>query len=307
MGIEAGRTLQNRAFLGILLMMGGLAIYALSDAFLKCFMASYPVPQALFLRALTRLCPLLFVAGLQGGGLSKILATDHPKNHLVRLLVNLAYTAAFMYAFSMGSLTFVYTLSYTSPFFMIALSALILKERVPFERWVAVGIGMIGIVIAMKPQPDLLGAAALLALTGTFLGALHKILMRRLAATEHSLTIAIYPNIAMMLATCLFLFHNWQPMPWSDWALFAFVGAFTAAGQYAIVQALRFAQGSVLASIDYSTFFWVALLDYLWWQKAAQPHIFLGAAIIVGSNLYILYCTRREEARKRTRDVPMGA
>ncbi len=306
MSIEAGRTLQNRAFLGILLMMGGLALYALSDAFLKYFMAAYPVPQALFLRALTRLCPFLLVAHFLGG-VSRILSTEHPKSHLIRLVVNLAYTAAFMYAFSMGSLTFVYTLSYTSPFFMIALSSLILKEKVPRERWIAVGIGMIGILIAMKPQPNLLGAAALLALVGTSLGALHKILMRRLAATEHSLTIAIYPNLAMMLATSCFLFQNWQPMPWSHWALFAFVGAFTAAGQYAIVQALRFAQGSVLASIDYSTFFWVALLDYLWWEKVAEAHILLGAAIIVGSNLYILYCTRREEAKKRMRDVPMGA
>lgn len=306
MGLRGDKTLQNRASLGILLMMGGLALYALSDAFLKYFMGTYPVPQALFLRALTRLVPLLLVAHFSGG-VSKTLLTEHPKSHLVRLLVNLAYTTAFMYAFSMGSLTFVYTLSYTSPLFMIAFSALLLKEKVTRERWIAVGVGMVGILVAMKPEPNLLGAAALLALIGTSLGALHKILMRRLAATEHSLTIAIYPNIAMMLATCAFLLQNWQPMSWQHWALFVFVGAFTAAGQVAIVQALRFAQGSLLASVDYSTFFWVALLDYLWWQKVAEPHILLGAAIIVGSNLYILYCTRREEAKKRVGDVPMGA
>lgn len=294
----AHRTLQNRAVLGIFLMIGGLALYALSDAFLKYFMGTYSVPQALFLRALTRLLPLLVAASFHGG-IAKILYTHHPKNHLVRLLVNLAYTAAFMYAFSIGSLTVVYTLSYTSPFFMIVLSALMLKEKATPARWAAVIFGMVGVAIAMKPGSNLIEAAALLVLAGTFLGALNKILMRRLAETEHSLTIAIYPNISMMAVTSLFLFNHWQPMPWEHWAVFALVGTFTAAGQYAIAQALRFAQGSVLASLDYSTFFWVVLLDYFWWQKGVETHILFGAAIIVGSNLYILYCTRREEAKKK--------
>ncbi len=204
-----------------------------------------------------------------------------------------------MYAFSMGSLTLVYTLAYTSPFFMIGLSAWILKEKVTRESWIAVAFGMSGVVIAMKPGSHLFEIAAILALAGASLGALHKVLMRRLAASEHSLTIAIYPNLTMMLAMSFFLFKTWQPMPWGQWAVFACVGAITAAGQYAIIQALRFAQGSVLASVDYSTFFWVATLDYLFWQKTVEAHILLGAAIIVGSNLYILYCTRREEAKKR--------
>lgn len=294
----AERSLQNRAVLGISFMILGQALYALSDAFLKDFMGTYSVPQAMFLRALARLVPLLSIASFHGGILP-LLSTQHPKSHLFRLLVNLGYTAAFMYAFSMGSLTFVYTLSYTSPFFMIGLSAWLLKEKVTSERWIAVGVGIIGVVIAMKPGSNLIEMAALLVLAGTFLGALNKILMRRLTATEHSLTITIYPNISMMLAASFFVFKHWQPMPWEHWAVFAFVGAITAAGQYAIAQALRFAQGSVLASIDYSTFFWVVALDYLWWQKAVEMHILLGAAIIVGSNLYILYCTRQEDAKRK--------
>lgn len=307
MNIAAGadRTLQNRAVLGILLMIAGLALYAFSDACLKHLMGTYSVPQTMFLRAFTRLIPLLVAASLQGG-ISKILSTQHPKDHAVRLLVNLAYTAAFMYAFSMGSLTVVYTLSYTSPFFMIGLSAWMLKEKVGRERWLAVGIGMLGVIIAMKPGSNLIEVAALLVLTGTFLGALNKILMRRLAATEHSLAIAIYPNVTMILATSFFLMKNWQPMPWEHWIVFGFVGMITALGQYSIAQALRFAQGSVLASVDYSTFFWVVALDYFWWQKAVEMHILLGAAIIVGSNLYILYCTRREEAKKKAAAAARG-
>lgn len=292
------RKLQNRAVLGVLLMILGLALYPLADAFVKHLMGTYTVPQTTFLRALTRLIPLL-VAVMFQGGFRNVLGTQHPKQHIVRLLVNLAYTYAFMYAFKLASLTTIYTLSYTSPFFMIILSALMLKESVGREKWIAVGIGLVGVAIAMRPGSSVFEIAALLVLAGTFLGALNKILMRRLASTEHSLAIAIYPNIMMILVTFPVLLTTWQAMPWQHWGLFAIVGVLTAGGQYAIAQALRYAQGSTLAPIDYSTFFWVVALDLVWWNKSPDKFMLIGAAVIVGSNLYILYRTRKEEANKK--------
>jgi EamA-like transporter family. len=293
----ASRSLQDRALTGVLLMGLGLLLYSLSDAFIKHLMAIYSVKQTMFLRAITRLAPLLIAMYFQGG-VKKVLGTDHPVKHIVRLGVNLAYTCAFMVAMSIGSLTMVYTLSYTSPFFMVLLSAVMLKERVSIQRWIAVAVGMIGVAIAMKPGSNMLELAAILVLAGAFLGSLNKILMRRLAETEHSLSIAIYPNITMILVTLPFLLPIWQSMPWTHWALFAFVGAITAFGQYLIVQALRFTQASVLAPLDYSTFLWVVALDFFWWQKSLELSTFLGAAIIVGSNLYILHCTKKELSLK---------
>jgi drug/metabolite transporter (DMT)-like permease len=179
------------------------------------------------------------------------------------------------------------------------LSALILKENVGREKWLAVGIGMIGVLVAMRPGSGVFEVAALVVLLGTFLGSLNKILMRRLASTEHSLAIAIYPNISMMIVTAPFILSNWQSLTWHDWGFFAIVGVITAAGQYLIAHSLRFAQGSTLAPIDYSTFFWVVMLDFFWWDKTPDVSTIAGAAIIVGSNLYILYRSRREQPEKK--------
>lgn len=291
------RTLQNKAVLGVLLMIGGLALYAFSDALIKQLMGTYSVPQTSFLRAVSRLIPLSFAVFMQGG-IKKIFATQHPSRHLVRLGVNLTYTYAFMYAFSVASLTTIYTLSYTSSLFMICLSALLLKERISIGKWIAVGVGMGGVVIAMKPSTNVFEAAALVVLLGTFLGSLNKILMRKLAATEHSLAIAIFPNIAMILITFPFLLFSWQPLSLHDLGFFCIIGIITAAGQYAIAQSLRFAQGSTLAPTDYSTIFWVVMLDFFWWEKIPERRILLGAAIIILSNMYILYCSRKEQAEK---------
>jgi drug/metabolite transporter (DMT)-like permease len=296
---DGTRVLQNRAVLGIMLMILGLALYPLADAFTKHLMGTYSVAQTSFLRAITRLAPLLITMYFQGG-IKKVLGTQHPWQHAIRLGVNLVYTLSFMYAFSVASLTTIYTLSYTSSLFMIILSALMLKESVTWDRWVAVGVGMVGVLVAMRPGTSVFEIAALVVLAGTFLGALNKILMRRLAQTEHSLAIAIYPNIVMILAMGPFLITTWKTMPWEHWGLFAIVGVITAAGQYAIAQALRFAQGSVLAPVDYSTYFWVVALDAFWWNKTPDAYMVVGAAIIVGSNFYILYRARRERAALTT-------
>jgi drug/metabolite transporter (DMT)-like permease len=286
--------LQNKQLLGILLMIAGLALYPLSDAFIKHLMGIYSVPQATFLRTITRLCPLLIATFFQGGPV-KILSTKHPKKHIFRLAISLVYTYCFMYAFSVGSLTTIYTLSYTSAFFMIILSAIILKEKVTLNRWIAVGIGMVGVIIAMRPSASVFEVASIIVLLGTFLGSLNKILMRKLSSTEHSLTIAIYPNIVMLIVTLPLILKSWQKMPFEHWVLFAIVGLIIALGQYLIAQSLKYAQGSVLAPVDYSTFFWVVALDLVWWNTRPDMPTMIGAAIIVGSNLYILYCTKKEE------------
>jgi len=292
-GTNTDRQLQNRAVLGVMLMIAGLALYPLSDAFIKHLMGTYTVHQTTFLRAVTRLLPLMIATFFQGGP-RRVLSTTRPWQHAVRLSVNLTYTLAFMYAVSLGSLTVVYTLSYTGPFFMIILSAFMLKETIGRDRWIAVALGMVGVVVAMRPGAGVFEWASILVLAGTFLGSLNKILMRRLAQTEHSLAIAIYPNIVMIAVTLPLVLNTWQSMPLTHWGLFAIVGGITALGQYSIAQALRYTQASTLAPIDYSSFFWVVALDFFWWERSPDAATLIGAAIIVGSNLFILYKTRRE-------------
>lgn len=273
-------------------MMLGLALYPISDAFIKHLMETYGVFQSTFLRAVTRLLPL-FIATFFQGGPRFVFGTCRTKAHLIRLAVSLMYTYIFMYAYSRESLTVVYTLSYTSPFFLILLSGLILKETITKERWAAVVIGAIGVIIALRPGFTPFEMTTLLVLFGVFLGTLNKILMRRLAVTEHGLAITIYPNVLLIAVTVPFLIGNWQAMPWSHWGLFSLVGILSGAGQYAIAQSLRFAEASILAPIDNSTFFWVVVLDFWGWGLVPDGYTLLGVTIIVGSNLYLLHRQRR--------------
>lgn len=296
---SCSRSLQDKPSLGIFLKILGIALYPLSDAFVKHFMEIYSVPQATFLRALARMMPLLMLVFFQGG-FKHVFNPRQSQLHIVRLMINIASTFCFMYAFSSASLTTVYTFGYTTPIFMLILSALILKESIKFQKWIAIGVGLITVILGMRPGSGVFEIAALLVLSASFLAALNKVLMRRLASTEHSLAIAIYPNIFIMLiiSPCLFFAGHWQPLPWSHWGIFALIGAITAIGQYAIAQALRFAQASVLAPADYTSFFWVVVIDLLWWGKSPDKYTLISAGVIMISSFFLLYRTKRDEPKK---------
>lgn len=284
------RSLQDKPFLGIVLQLFGIALYPISDALVKTFMEIYSVPQATFLRALVRILPLFALVFFQGG-FRHVFSPQQSKLHLVRLLINVGSTFCFMYAFSLTSLTTVYTFGYTTPIFILILSSVLLKESLKLRHWLTIAIGLITVIIGIHPGSGIFEIAALLVLLASFLAALNKVLMRCLAATEHSLAISIYPNILIMLIACPFLFiaGHWQPLPWSHWGIFAMMGAITAIGQYAIAQALRFAKASTLAPIDYSSFGWAVFIDLLWWDKSPNNYTLLSAAIIMISSFFILY------------------
>lgn len=290
------RSLQDKPALGIFLKLFGIALYPLTDAFVKHFMEIYSVPQATFLRALARMMPLLILVFFQGG-FKHVFSPQQSTLHIVRLLINVASTFCFMYAFSSASLTTVYTFGYTTPIFMLILSAILLKETIQFQKWVTIGVGLITVILGMRPGSGVFEIAALLVLSASFLAALNKVLMRRLASTEHSLAIAIYPNIMIMLIVSPFLFFagHWEPLPWSHWGIFALMGAITAVGQYAIAQALRFAQASLIAPADYTSFFWVVIIDLLWWNKSPDQYTLISAAVIMISSFFLLYRTKKNE------------
>ncbi len=288
---KTGPETQQRARLGILLMMLGLAIYPISDALIKHLMEVYSVTQATFLRALARLVPLFLATYFQGGP-RRVLRMHQPVLHLMRLGVSVVFTYIFMYAYSQKSLTVVYTLSYTSPFFLVFLGGLILKEKISWERWVAVGIGAVGVMIALRPNFSGMEWIGLLVLFGVFLGTFNKILMRRLSQTEHSLAIAIYPNVVLIGLTLPYLLSHWHGMPWEHWALFAVVGILSGIGQFAIAHSLRFAKASILAPVDNSTLCWVVILDFFCWDTLPDGSTLLGVAIIMVCNLYLLYSKR---------------
>lgn len=239
-----------------------------------------------FIRTLLRLLPLCIVL-LKQKEIKAILSIKQPFCHLLRLAAYVFYNCIMLYALSVTSLTKCCAMQYVTSFFTIILSAWILKEKIGIHKWLAIGAASLGVLIATRPFGTF-EIVFLVILLGSLVGSLNKILIRRLVATEHSLSITLYGNIALALVLIPAILNNWNPVSWHDLGWFAIGSFLTATGQYATVQSLRFAQASTLAPFDYTSFIWAGFFDFFIWGVIPTPYLILGAMIIICSNLWLL-------------------
>jgi len=284
--IASSRTWQDRATLGICVIIMGQFLHVTGGIFEKMLLGVYPVPQMTFIRSLLRLV-FFAVILIKQKEIKAVLSIKQPLCNLLRISTYIAYNYCMLYALSLASLTASCSLLYATPFFTLVLSAWILKEKIGKHKWIALSVASIGVGIAIRSNSGF-EWVFLVILLGALIGSLNKILIRRLVATEHSLTIAGTGNAALALVLVPFILMNWHPVSWYDLGFFAIASFLTAMGQYATVQALRFAQASTLAPFDYTSIIWASLFDFFIWDVTPSARFFLGIIIIVGSNLYLI-------------------
>jgi len=284
-GISTSRTWDDRPHWGVCLMLASILIHVTGNIFEKILLGIYPLFQMVFIRALFRLIPL-FILLLRTKEIKAVLSMQQPMAHLWRVLVYISFTYCLLYALSKSSLTTTITLQYITPCFVLLLSAWILKEKIGKQKWIAIGVATIGVLIAFRPTVNF-EMISLLIIVASLFGSLNKVLIRQLTATESSISITIYGNLALLLFSIPIVVMDWQPLVWTDLSYFFIGGIFTSTAQYTSVQALRFAQASTLAPLDGTSLIWCALFDYCIWQKLPHVCLLIGVGIIIASNVYL--------------------
>lgn len=288
--IAFSRTWHDRAPLGIWLMVVSVLVHVTGTVLEKKLLGVCPVFQMAFVRALLRLPPL-FSALIKHGELKAVLVVRQPLCHVLRLAAYVTYNCCMLYALSKASLVTIGSLQYVTPFFTIGLSVWILKEKINKHKWIAIVISFVGVLFTIQSGGEFT-AISLLIVFGSLIGSLNKILIRRLVATEHSLTITLFGNMAMVIALFPLVAMYWHPLSWLDLSCFGLAGILTATAQYLSVQALRFAEASTLAPLDCTSVIWGALFDCFIWAVIPNGYMILGTSIIIAGNLYLLKSTR---------------
>jgi len=303
--LPASRTWQNHAILGIWMMIAGQLLHVVGGIFEKMLLGIYPLAQMTFIRTVLRLLPLCIVL-LKQKEIKAILSIEQPFCHLLRLAAYVIYNCLMLYALSVTSLIKSCAMQYVTPFFTIILSAWILKEKIGMHKWLAISIASLGVLIAILPFGSF-EVIFLVILFGSFVGSFNKILIRRLVATEHSLSITLYGNIAIALVLIPAILTHWNPVSWHDLSWFAIASFLTATGQYATVQSLRFAQASTLAPFDYTSIIWAGCFDFFIWGVIPTPYLILGTMIIICSNLWLLKSiSQRQKESPSSTTSPTG-
>jgi drug/metabolite transporter (DMT)-like permease len=267
----------------------------LLDVGVKWLTTDYTPPQIAFLRYMIGIGFAIAIASQAGG--VRTLKTKRPFGHLLRSALNLATMLTFYYALARLPLADAIAIGYAGPLFMTVLSVPLLKERVGPRRWVAVLLGFAGVVVILRPSHAGFDTGSLLALSSAFLYALTLITSRQLSATESSHTMLFYYSASVLVAMGATMPWRWVTPRWEDVWIIVLVGISGSVGQYALTQAFRYGEVSLLAPMDYATLLWATIFGFLVWNELPDLAVVVGAAIIIASTLYIVH---RETRQKRT-------
>ncbi len=271
-------------------MLVSVALFALMDAGLKTLSAHYPPFQVAAMRGLSSL-PLVLGWALASAGAGALLRVRWPL-HLVRGVLGIVMMASFVYALKRLPLSTAYSIFFVAPLLITALSVPILGEHVGPRRWAAIAVGLLGVLVVLRPTGEgVLTLAGLAVLVAAFGYAVSAILVRVLARTDSTQATTFWLLALMALGAGLLAWPGWVPLRGEHAAIIAGIGIAGALGQYTITEAFRSGEASLVAPLEYSALVWGVLLDLSLWGVLPDGLTWLGAAIIVGSGLYLI---RRE-------------
>ena len=274
----------------VLLMLASVALFSLMDAGLKTLSTHYPPFQVAALRGASSL-PLVLAWALWTAGPRALLRVRWPL-HLLRGVLGVAMMASFVYALRTLPLSTAYSIFFVAPLLITALSVPILGERVGPRRWTAIAIGLLGVLVVLRPTGQgmltLAGGAVLVAALGYAVSA---ITVRVLARTDSTQAITFWLLALLALGAGALAMPDWVALRGEHAWIIVTIGVAGAIGQWAITEAFRLGEASAIAPLEYTALVWGVLLDATLWGVLPDSVTWLGAAIIVASGLYLL---RRE-------------
>jgi drug/metabolite transporter (DMT)-like permease len=276
-------------------MVVAVALFSAMDAQLKLLAAHYPPLQVAFLRGVLSL-PFVILPVILRGRLERLKPVNVPL-HLVRGVMSVVMLTSFVYAVRETSITATYSIFMCAPLLVAALSVPMLGEKVARAQWVAIGVGLAGVLLMLRPggsQWSTMGGVA--AVIAVAMYALSVITLRRLAQTDTTESMVFSFALLLSVGAGLLAIPGWEPLCASDWPMLVGVGLTGAMAQGFITNAFRHAPAAVIAPFEYTALIWGAALDLAIWHVLPSGVTLAGGSVVIGAGLYIIH---REATARR--------
>ncbi|MDX7953076.1 DMT family transporter [Lichenihabitans sp. Uapishka_5] len=282
----------GRPGLAIALFSLGICLFAINDALGKWLVADYPVGQIMLIRTIGAgvfLLPML-VSRPESRRMPPRLGL-----HLLRVLVMAGDSFAFYAATQALPLADVMTFYLAAPLFITVLAVALLGERIGPWRIAALGLGFLGVLVALRPSGQVLSGHALIALGGSLMFAIAMVITRRLSRTDWLTLVAWQFVGAGLIGGAVSAFH-WVTPSLRDAGLMLLVGLVSMTCFICVNKALSLAQASLLAPFHYTAIVWAVLLGWLIWGDLPSQAMWVGIALIVASGALILFRPQQDVA-----------
>lgn len=292
---------------GALLALASFALFASHDVIVKVLGGTFTPFQIVFFSVLFAF-PMATLMMMRDAGDSN-LRPRHPWWVALRTAAAVITGISAFHAFSVLPLAQVYAIVFATPLLITILSIPILGETVRFRRWAAVIVGLVGVVIVMRPGQTELGLGHLAALSCALFGALASVIVRKIGRDERSIILMLYPMMANFIMMIVILPFVYVPVELNDLGGFALMSVLAFIASMLLIAAYKMGEAAVIAPMQYSQIIWAILFGILFFDEWPDKVTYIGVAIIIASGVYIVLresrgTTSRNKPVLRTRSRP---
>ena len=278
-----------RAILGVI---GSGFCFAVAAAMIKATRhTDIPVFEMVLFRSIV-IASVMAVMLLRQGALRAALRTQRPWMHALRTVLGLAAMTTSYIGYVRLPLATVTALGFAMPLVLVLLSVPLLQERMGWRRGVAVLVGLLGVLLVVRPWQEAAAAApadaVALVLAGVVAWALTMITIRKLGdGGEGSATIVLWYCLGSLVLSALFVLPVWVTPAPLDAALLLGAGLVTAAAQLMMTEAYRTGETTLIAPFEYAAILWATLFGALFWGDLPDGWSFIGIAVLIGAGLVV--------------------
>jgi S-adenosylmethionine uptake transporter len=285
---------------GALFALVAFAVYSAHDVVVKTLGESYSPLQIVFFANLFGF-PIVTVM-LMRDPVDGNLRPRHPWWTLARTAATVTSTSLVFYAFSTLPMAQTYALIFAAPLLITILAIPILGETVGWRRSAAVAVGLLGVLVVLRPGDTELAAGHAAALFAAVCSAVAAVIVRKIGSDERSAVLLLYPMMANFLLMGCALPFVYRPLPAIDVGGLALMALLGFCGGLLHIAAYRAGNAVVVAPMQYSQILWAVFYGYLFFGEVPERATALGAAIIIGSGVYVVFREDRGDV-SRTRPV----
>ncbi|MGV1791378.1 EamA family transporter [Rhizobium lusitanum] len=286
--MRAGKAVANGNLVlaGMLLMLFGDFLFSLNDAMGKWLVASFSVGQVLVIRSFGAFLILAPMIARQDK--AALFRLEQPSLQLLRVVMATVDVALFYAAVTYLPLADVMTFYMAGPIYVAAISHFFLGERIGWRRWLAVLVGFIGVLIALRPSAAMFSWPSFFGLGGSLAFALTLVLGRRLRQTGDA-TLVAWQTIGALAAGLVLSIGNWRSVSVLDIGAMLALGIVAGSAHMLITRSLKLAPASLLAPLQYSLLIWAIVLGFVFFGDIPDAQIIIGSVIIVLAGLFIFH------------------
>ena len=285
---------------GAMLALVSFGIFATHDVVVKFLGHQYSAIQIIFFSVMFGF-PLVMVMLIRDRSDGN-LRPRHPWWTALRTAASLFTGVSAFYAFSVLPLAQTYAIFFAAPLLITLLAIPILGEKVGIRRGIAVVVGLLGVMVVLRPgDADLsLGHAA--ALTAAVCSSLASVIVRKIGADERAAVLLLYPMLANFIVLGSALPLVYHPMPIQHLGMMGIIALFGFVAMLFIIQAYRRAEAVVVAPMQYSQMIWATVYGALIFDEMPDFYTIVGSAVIMASGLYIVL---REGTKRVSTNTPV--